>query len=273
MTIIESVKEVLKDSLNGLTIDDIFDSIIKRKLYNFNAKKPKEVVKGEIRRHCLNLDFPTASPVKHFYIVGMSGKKPVFNILTNEISSNYKSEKTMNSDDLLPEEKVEKVVCEYNNEIKEQLMDKIMHHDPAFFERLVVNLLLKMGYGYDNSAGKVVGRSHDGGIDGIISEDKLGLDLIYIQAKRYKKNVAVGRRELQAFIGAMQGVEKGVFITTSKFTKESLEFVEKIQHKHIGLIDGERLCELMIKNEVGVQSIKVYNLLKIDEDFFNDEAN
>lgn len=126
-----------------------------------------------------------------------------------------------------------------------------------------------MGYGYDNSAGKVVGRSHDGGIDGIISEDKLGLDLIYIQAKRYKKSIVVGRKELQAFVGAMEGVEKGVFITTSKFTKEGLDYIEKIQHKHISLIDGDRLCELMVKNEVGVQSIKVYNLFKIDEDFFN----
>lgn len=268
MTIIECIKVVLKESLNGLTIDAIFDSIISQKLYSFNAKNPKGVVLGEIRRHCLDLDFPTASPVKHFYISGMSGKKPIFNVLTDKIISTYKDKKLLSSDDLLPEERVEKVVFEYNNKVKEQLMEKIMNHDPAFFEQLVVNLLLKMGYGYDKNAGKVVGRSHDGGIDGIISEDKLGLDLIYIQAKRYKKNITVGRKELQAFIGAMAGVEKGVFITTSKFTKEALDYIEKIQHKHVVLINGDRLCELMIRNEVGVQSIKTYNLFKIDEDFF-----
>ena len=144
-----------------------------------------------------------------------------------------------------------------------------MENDQAFFEQLVVNLLIKMGYGYDKSAGRVVGRSHDGGIDGIISEDKLGLDLIYIQAKRYQKEKTVGRKELQAFVGAMEGVQKGVFITTSKFTREALEYVDKIQHRHVSLIDGERLFELMIKNSVGVQSIKTYHLFKIDEDFFN----
>lgn len=269
MTIIESIKEVLGENPDGLIVDEIFKQIIERNLYSFNAKNPKGVVIGEIRRHCLGLDFPTASPVKHFYISSMFGKKPVFNILTEKIRAEHTNDKVDITDELLPEEKVEKVVSEYNSKIKEQLMEKILNSDPAFFEQLVVKLLLKMGYGYDNNAGKVVGRSHDGGIDGIISEDKLGLDLIYIQAKRYKRNITVSRKELQAFVGAMEGVEKGVFITTSKFTKECCEFVEKIQHKHISLIDGERLCEVMIKNEVGVQSIKVYNLFKIDEDFFN----
>lgn len=269
MTIIESIKEVLLKNPGALTVDDIFEKIIREKLYAFNAKNPKGVVIGEIRRHCLGLDFPTASPVKHFYISSMQGKKPVFNILTENIRAEHNNKKVLHTDGLLPEEKVEAVVSEYNNKIKEQLMEKILNNDPAFFEQLVVKLLLTMGYGYDNSAGKVVGRSHDGGIDGIISEDKLGLDLIYIQAKRYKKSIVVGRKELQAFVGAMEGVEKGVFITTSKFTKEGLDYIEKIQHKHISLIDGDRLCELMVKNEVGVQSIKVYNLFKIDEDFFN----
>lgn len=269
MTIIESIKQVLKDNSKGLTIDEIFNLITENNLYVFNAKNPKGVVMGEIRRHCLNLDFPTASPVKHFYIVKMNGKKPVFNILTEKVKSDYKNNDILKTDDLLPEEKVEQVVLEYNNKIKEQLIAKVMENDPAFFEQLVVNLLIKMGYGYDKSAGRVVGRSHDGGIDGIISEDKLGLDLIYIQAKRYQKEKTVGRKELQAFVGAMEGVQKGVFITTSKFTREALEYVDKIQHRHVSLIDGERLFELMIKNSVGVQSIKTYHLFKIDEDFFN----
>lgn len=269
MTINECIKEVLKDHSGGLTVDEIFNLIISRKLYSFNAKNPKGVVNGEIRRHCLGLDFPTASPIKHYCILGKNGGKLVFDILTDSNKTIYRSKDFVKSEELLPEEKVERAVNEYNNNIKEQLMKIIMERDPDFFEQLVVNLLLKMGYGYDQSAGKVVGRSHDGGIDGIISEDKLGLDLIYIQAKRYQKHVSVGRKELQAFIGAMEGVEKGVFITTSKFTRDCLEYVMKIQHKHLGLIDGERLCDLMIKNEVGVQSIKTYNLFKIDEDFFN----
>ncbi len=268
MTIIESIKEVLKVNPGGLSVDEIYSQILQRKLYTFNAKNPKGVVLGEIRRHCLGLDFPTASPIKHFYISATNGKKQIFNILTEDIRHNYKEAQTSNFAELLPEERVDKAVLEYNRKVKEQLMAKIMMNDPAFFEQLVVVLLLKMGYGYDMSAGKVVGHSHDGGIDGIISEDKLGLDLIYIQAKRYNPNVTVGRKDLQAFVGAMEGAGKGVFMTTSAFSKECRDYVEKLQHKRISLIDGERLCELMLKHEVGVQSIKTYNLFKIDEDFF-----
>lgn len=269
MTIIECIKEVLKDSPAGLSIDEIYGQILQRNLYTFNAKNPKGVVMGEIRRHCLGLDFPTASPIKHFYISAINGKKQIFNVVTEDVRHNYKEAHTSKTDELLPEERVDKVVLEYNCKVKDQLMAKIMMNDPAFFEQLVVVLLLKMGYGYDMSAGRVVGHAHDGGIDGIISEDKLGLDLIYIQAKRYNQNVTVGRKDLQAFVGAMEGVGKGVFITTSAFSKECRDYVEKLQHKRISLIDGERLCELMLKHEVGVQSIKIYKLFKIDEDFFS----
>lgn len=120
-----------------------------------------------------------------------------------------------------------------------------------------------MGYGYDESSGVVVGGPHDGGIDGIISEDKLGLDLIYLQAKRYKTGKAVARHELQAFVGAMQNVQKGVFITTSSFTKEARQYAEQQQQKNLKLIDGEMLSSLMIKYEVGItieDRIKIYRL-------------
>ena len=155
---------------------------------------------------------------KHFYIVKMNGKKPIFSLLTDEIlQTRTIEEKNLTaSADILPEEKVDSVVNSYNNQIKQRLMDLIMTREASFFEQLVVELLLKMGYGYgEAAAGQVVGKSHDGGIDGIISEDKLGLGLIYIQAKRYDKAIKVGRKELQAFAGAMRTVNKGVFLTTS----------------------------------------------------------
>lgn len=139
---------------------------------------------------------------------------------------------------------------------------------PEFFEHLIVELLLKMGYGYDSDSGIVVGGSHDGGIDGIINEDKLGLSLIYIQAKRYSSENSVGRREIQSFVGAMQNVHKGVFITTSSFTREAMEFAEHQQQKSLKLIDGEMLTRLMVKYEVGIigqQSLKIY---KIDNLYF-----
>lgn len=125
-----------------------------------------------------------------------------------------------------------------------------------------------MGYGYDASSGIVVGGSHDGGIDGIISEDKLGLDLIYLQAKRYALKNSVGRKDLQAFVGAMQNVQKGVFITTSTFSNEARKYAEQQQQKNLKLIDGEMLNALMIKYEVGItteDSIKIY---RVDSSYF-----
>lgn len=271
MTIIQAIKTVLIKENKGLDVDRIYELIIKNNLYTFNAKNPKGVVNGEIRRHCLDLDFPTASPVKHFYIVEIKGKKPIYDILNDANKAIRKKEKKEEGlEYFLPEEKVEKTINDYNEQIKKQLIQRILNQEPSFFEQLVVDLLLKMGYGHDRSAGTVVGRSHDGGIDGIISEDKLGLDIIYIQAKRYDKSNSVGRKEVQAFVGAMEGVSKGVFLTTSSFTRESISYAEKVQHKHIRLIDGNQLCDFMLKYEVGVQAIKTYKLFKINEDFFTD---
>lgn len=152
--------------------------------------------------------------------------------------------------------------------IKKQLLEQIAASDPAFFETLVLKLLLKMGYGYDQNAGIRVGSPHDSGIDGIIYEDKLGLDKIYIQAKRYAQDNPVGRKEVQAFVGAMVDVQKGVFITSSKFTKEAREFADRHQQKHVKLMDGDLLVENMIKYEVGVTVAAVMNTYKIDNDYF-----
>lgn len=272
MTIIEAIKEVLHEHPSGLMVDEIYKEICNKNLYIFGAKNPKDVVNGEIRRHCYGLDFPTASPIKHFYIFRMNGKKPIFSLLTEEILHKriIREEKNfMSSADVLPEEKVDSVINSYNNQIKQRLLDHIMTRDASFFEQLVVELLLKMGYGYgDAAAGQVVGKSHDGGIDGIISEDKLGLDLIYIQAKRYDQGIKVGRKELQAFAGAMRTVSKGVFLTTSKFTREAIEFAS-LSEKHISLVDGDRLCEFMLMYGVGVQAIKAYTLYRVDDEYFN----
>ena len=146
-----------------------------------------------------------------------------------------------------------------------QISKQATNHEKSskFFEKLIVDLLLKMGYGYDKNSGVVVGGPHDGGIDGTISEDKLGLDLIYLQAKRYKEGNTVGRHDLQAFVGAMQNVQKGVFITTSSFTKEARQYAEQQQQKNLKLIDGKMLSSLLIKYEVGISvenNIKIYRL-------------
>lgn len=265
ITIIEAINIVLENQ--NMTVDEIYSSIIDRNLYRFGAKNPKGVVNSEIRRHCVDLDFPTAHPVKYFCISAVRNGKPVFGLL-NDKKVKIKVNPSLTDEDDLPEERVEKTISKYNSKIKSELMDKIMRHEPEFFERLVVDLLLKMGYGYDNKSGAVVGKSHDGGIDGIINEDKLGLDRIYIQAKRYAQDHKVTRPDLQSFVGAMEGVQKGVFLTTSTFTKEGMEYISKLQHKNIKLIDGELLLNYMLKYEVGVQVLKTYSIMKIDEDYF-----
>lgn len=268
MTIIEAIKEVLKDNPNGLTSFQIYEEIVKRKLYDFKAKSPENVVNGEIRRRCAGLDFPTAHPIKIFKIVKYDGKKIVFGLLDSSISALKGENNNKIAEDSLPEERLVSVFNEHIELIKQDILDRIMNQSPAFFEQLVVDLLVEMGYGYDKSAGVVTGCSHDGGIDGIINEDKLGLDLIYIQAKRYNSNNKVGRKELQAFVGAMQNIQKGVFITSSSFTNEAKDFIDKQQQKNIKLIDGKCLVDLMIKNEVGINKKHTFTIYSVDADYF-----
>ena len=279
-TICDAIKEVLKDEKDGLTYLEIHSRIEDRKLYEFGAKYPQAVVHGEIRRHCEDLEFPSASPVKFFKIIRTDRNTNYYGLVDDQNPSPIKgkdSDEPGNlqyvldiEDELLPEEKMVQAYHRYVGDLKHSLLEKVRECHPSFFEKLVVDLLLAMGYGCDDKSGQVIGKSHDGGIDGIISEDKLGLNLIYIQAKRYNEGNSVGRPEIQRFIGAMQKAEKGVFITTSKFTKEALDFANAESRKHIRLIDGDSLVELMIKHSVGLERIKEYIVYKIDEDYFAD---
>lgn len=167
-----------------------------------------------------------------------------------------------------PEEALEFGYQKLHQNLTEDLLIKIKEMPPRFFERLVVDVLIKMGYGGSlEDAGKVIGQSGDGGIDGIINEDKLGLDVIYVQAKRWEG--VVGRPEIMKFVGALQGkrARKGVFITTSTFTTEARHYAQNLDAK-IVLIDGYELASLMIEMGVGVSDIAVYNVKKIDSDYF-----
>jgi len=155
--------------------------------------------------------------------------------------------------------------------LEDEILASVKGASPAFFERLVVDLLVKMGYGGNRQdAGRALGKSGDGGIDGIINEDQLGLDVIYIQAKRWEG--VVGRPEIQKFAGALQGqrARKGVFITTSGFTKEAMEYASLIESKII-LISGEKLASLMAQHNVGVTVAGKYEVKKIDSDYFDEE--
>jgi restriction system protein len=175
--------------------------------------------------------------------------------------------------DTTPEESLEIEYQKIRDELANLILERIKQCSPAFFERLVVELLVKMGYGGSRSdAGRALGRSGDGGIDGIIKEDRLGLDVIYIQAKRWGEN-SVGRPDIQQFAGALQGqrASKGIFITTSKYTREAQEYVAQIGSK-IVLIDGEQLAQYMIDNNVGVSVAATYEIKRIDSDYFTEEV-
>ncbi|MDP3294748.1 MAG: restriction endonuclease [Nevskia sp.] len=173
------------------------------------------------------------------------------------------------ANELTPEESMEAAYKRLRSSLESELLDRIKTVSPSFFERLVVDLLVAMGYGGSRSdAGRAIGKSGDGGIDGIINEDRLGLDVIYLQAKRWEGTV--GRPEIQKFAGALQGqrASKGVFITTSSFTKDAIEYANVITSKII-LIDGERLASLMIEHDVAVGRVGSYVLKRIDNDYFD----
>lgn len=172
-----------------------------------------------------------------------------------------------------PEEQIDAAHTVLYAALHADLLQRILAQSPAFFERAIVDLLVAMGYGgsHENAALRL-GRSGDGGVDGVIDEDRLGLDRIYIQAKRYAPHVSVGRPEVQGFIGSLVGLgaSKGVFVTTSKFSTPATDFVRHLPQRVI-LIDGTRLSELMTEYGVGVRVSRSVEVKRIDEDFFVDE--
>lgn len=191
---------------------------------------------------------------------------------TSNSHSVSNSSQEIQTEDLTPTEQLEQAYHSIVDDLAADLLQKTVDQTPQFFEHLVVDLLVKMGYGgsFANSA-RVTQYVHDDGIDGIIYEDKLGLDKIYIQAKRYKFDNTIGKPQIQQFSGALdeQKATKGVFITTSSYSKEAKQYVEKL-NKKIVLIDGQELARYMIEYNVGVSTKQVYEVKKIDSDYFEE---
>ena len=200
------------------------------------------------------------------YIAHVNVRKGKLDIIDGETDNESSDE-----DNLTPEESLDNSYQSIRKSLAQDLLFKIKNLSPSFFERLVIELLVKMGYGGSlKDAGKTIGKSGDEGIDGIIKEDKLGLDIIYVQAKRWEG--VVGRPELQKFVGALagQGAKKGIFITTSYFSKEALEYIPRNETK-IVLVDGDQLSQYMIDFNLGVSTISTYEIKKIDSDYFEEE--
>lgn len=195
--------------------------------------------------------------------------KNFHNVTTQNTSIEIQDEKNET-----PLEILESAHKQYLSALASQLMDEVMKLTPVEFERLVVKLLLKMGYGSGiEGAGMVTQASNDGGIDGIIKEDQLGFSHIYIQAKQWALEQTVGKPEVQKFVGALQGqqAQKGLFITTARFSSGAIQYANNLLGVKVVLVDGSALTKLMIKHSVGVSLEQTYEIKKIDSDFFAEE--
>ena len=170
-----------------------------------------------------------------------------------------------------PREAVSTAVDEANAAVAAEVLDRVRQREPAFLERLVLSVLTAMGYGGAAGAAEHLGRAGDEGLDGVIRQDPLGLDRIYVQAKRYGASNAVGRPEIQEFVGALHGAQadRGIFITTSRFTLEAVTYADRVAARVI-LIDGLALAGLMVRYNIGVQDQQTYVIKRVDEDFFDE---
>lgn len=196
---------------------------------------------------------------------------PFWPHVTKELSGRTDSGEVVTViDELDPIEQIENGIARINASVGDELLTRLRESHPDFFEQAVVNLLLAMGYGGAEQRGRRIGGTGDEGVDGVIDQDALGLDRIYVQAKRYKAGNNISRETIQAFVGALHGfgATRGVFLTTSAFTPAAINYAHTVQSRVI-LIDGERLVALMIKYRVGVQERRNYTAVEVDADFFD----
>ena len=232
--------------------------VVKRGVYvitDFGVECSRQFEEGVSFTHFLNKTIAEKNPWN------AKPKKKDIPAVDNSLSEEESDEETS------PQEQIDAAFSKLNDELQETLLQSILGKGPSFFERLVVDLLVKMGYGQ----GQQTRLTNDGGIDGIIATDALGFDPIYVQAKRYAPGNTVGRPEIQGFAGALGGITRGVFITTSSFAKSAIEWASRYPHATIVLIDGKRLTELMMQYDLGVSTERTYRIKRLDGDYFEDD--
>lgn len=212
--------------------------------------------------------FPNGARERDIRALGEDPASPIRTYQSTSARPKQVEQLTSQPTELTPIEQVQSGIERIHEEIAAELLARLQGKEPGFFEQAVVELLLAMGYGGTTGTGNVTQLSNDGGIDGVIDQDILGLNRVYIQAKRYAEDNVVGRPDLQAFVGALSGkADSGVFITTSRFSEGARTYAENVPTRII-LIDGKRLTTLMIRYGVGVQVSETYKVVEIDEDFF-----
>lgn len=218
----------------------------------------------------IDVNFLMGIPAFAEFYVGAKTADPQ----TAQESSESTTENSRAISYVTPEEQIEAAYSAMQLAIRDELIERILQNSPSFFETVIIALLVAMGYGGSHKdAAQQLGRTGDGGVDGVINEDALGLDRVYVQAKRYALGSAVGRPEVQGFVGSLVGLGamKGVFVTTGTFSKPAIDFVSRLSQRVI-LIDGRRLTELMIEHNVGVRVSRKIDFKKLDEDFFLEDG-
>lgn len=282
------VLQIMNDQKEEISKSELIDALIKK--LNLTEEDIKEMLPSGIQTTLTNRvgwactylkkALLLESTKRGYFKISMRGKelmktKPkVINTPFLEQYSEFSAFRASKKKEPPVETPSEALDAAYENlrdELSAELLCKLKKISPSFFERIVVELLVKMGYGGSRAdAGKAIGKSGDGGIDGIIKEDRLGLDVVYIQAKRWDRT-SIGSPDVMQFAGALQAqkANKGIFITTSKFTEEAKSYVSQIGSK-IVLIDGELLTDLMIEHNVGVSVVALYPVKKIDSDYFEE---
>ncbi len=271
-TYLQLSEEDLNEILPGSRKKKFYDRVQWAKTYLVQSKLVESTGRGLFRitpRGQLVLQSnPTA--IDRNYLT----QYPEFVEFQNRSTHNnqHNSDESEQDSEQTPEEQIQITFQKLRDKLAEDLLDYVISVSPAFFEQLVIDLLLAMGYGGSLDSGHRIGQSGDGGIDGYIQEDKLGLDIIYIQAKRWSRDNSVGRPEVQGFVGSLMGAgsTKGVFITTSDFSRIAREYAKSIHTHKVILIDGEQLARLMIEHNIGVSVKTTYVLKQIDENYFPD---
>lgn len=263
----EEVRELLPSGRRSI----FYDRVTWAKTYLKQAGLVEAPRRGEVKITQLGLELLQENPVeiRSRDLLRYSSFNDFINTTNNRNENNTENRENL-INERTPFEEIAISFEELKNSLADEILEKIKSCSFEFFEKSVIELLIKMGYGGSREeAGRATRRTGDEGIDGIINEDRLGLDRIYIQAKRWSDTV-VGRPEIQKFSGALDtpGANKGVFITTSKFSREAREYVENINTKKIVLIDGMQLAQYMIDFNVGVSTEIVYEIKRIDSDYF-----
>lgn len=262
-----SIEERKKTSESG---GNIYNTTLSWTIFYLKkAKLIEKVQRGVIKITQRGLDLLATNPEK---IDNETLKNyPEFNEFINP-KKTQENENIEVIEEETPQDIFEKSYTEINRILQEEVLEEVIRQTPYFFENLVVKLLQKIGYGTFKNSGKVTKKTNDEGIDGIINQDKLGFDSIYIQAKKWDKDSTVSRPEVQKFVGALagQGASKGLFITTAKFSDGAREYSQKQHTTKIVLIDGMELAKLMIEYNIGVSVESVYEIKKIDSDFFEE---